>query len=480
MTWNRREVLAGLGIAGAHLLAFGCGSPPPVARPRYEVSGEIRSWLREAVELMSGGRNGDTTGTALAVSRRHTAAAEDVLGAGVGHARADGVVLRYWTGAGGVRPFEQATSELSRDGVMNAARILVKGSPAPRRVDFGPPPQPAPTPKPDPDQLDDAMYLQRLAAVDKRETGLSSRIVYAANLLEVDDAMVWFVGPRRDYEQRLFRVRRKLTRVAWNGTRPIISEVSRAWRGGLDDEQFSDDDLAYAREIALSLMTPGSFDDGEYEVVLAPDVVAALVDAAARTVYSLRSIDLPEVTARVTSGLIASPSVTIVDDPTKAHAYGSFEFDDEGEVASPIGIVDRGKFTKPLHRVRRPGHSGPAETPPSHLVVSPGTISSALVPQRGFRLEGDRGVSIDPASDRCVIAAQRAVEFDKGQRTGRQFTDIELVGTLSGLLGTFGDATSATKSIGIRDDRDGLPCWRSVDAPAIRAKGTLRARRRPA
>ena len=475
---NRREVLGGLGIASAHALwfAFGCGTPQ---RPRYrttgvEASGEIRTWLRDAVALIHGA---GLTGHALAVSSRHTVAAQDVLGAGVGHSRADGVVLTA-RDAHGRR--EQVTTDLTHDGVINAARRLA-GNVAPGRVDFGPPPPPAPVPRPDPDTLADANLIDSIAAVAKRDQGLSSRIVYASGLLELDDALVWSVAAGRDLEQRLFRVRRALTRVAWNGTRPIISEVSRAWAGGINDQTFSDDELAYARDVALALMTPGVFADGVHELVLAPDVVAGIVDASARALYTPQAQRRAEVARRLAVGKpVASQSFTLVDDPTVANAYGGFRFDDAGAIAEAVPIIDHGKLGRQLASGRRPGHVGPLEVSPSHLRVAHGTVVDNLVVDDGFLLEGNRGVLVDAASDRIVIAVQRALEVKHGQRTGRIYADIELVGELGALLGSIGDATQLTRTIGIRDERDGLPRWRSVEAPWLRAKGLIRARRRSA
>jgi predicted Zn-dependent protease len=278
----------------------------------------------------------------------------------------------------------------------------------------------------------------------------------------------------------LYRVRRALTRVAWNGTRPIISEVSRAWTGGIQDQTFSDDELAYARDVALALMTPGAFADGEHALVLAPDVVAGIVDAAARGLYTTRAARRPEVAARLQPGKpIAAQGLTLVDDPTVAGAYGGFRFDDDGELAAPVTLIDRGQLAGRIARQRRPGHTGPLEIMPSHLRVAPGTATK-LALDEGFLLEGNRGVAIDPASDRIVIEVQRALEIRRGQRTGRIYAEIELVGDLATLLATIGDATKATTTLGIRDDHDGQPRWRSIEAPWLRAKGLVRARRRQA
>lgn len=472
MTITRRELLEGLGLASAYVFAFGCGRPGRGAqRSTQEVSGEIRTWLRDAVAVLHGA---GFTGHALAVSRTHTVAAQDVLGAAVNHARCDGCVLTARDSHG---RREHVTSELTRDGVMAAARVLA-GKAAPARIDFGPPPAAAPVPRPDPAQLSDSALIDSVNAVTKRDPGLSSRIVYASGLLETDDATVWSVAEHRDLEQRLYRVRRALTRVAWNGTQPIISEVSRAWSGGIEDQTFSDDELAYARELALGLMTPGAFDDGEHALVLAPDVVAGIVDAAARTLYTTRAARRPEVAARLQSGKpIAANGFSLVDDPTVASAYGGFRFDDDGELATPVTLIDRGQLAGRIARHRRPGHTGPVEIMPSHLRVAPGTATELSLDE-GYLLEGNRGIALDPGSDRIVILVQRALEIRKGQRTGRVYSEIELVGELATLLGSLGEATKTTTTLGIRDDHDGRPRWRSVEAPWLRAKGLVRARRR--
>src|SRR4029077_2318148 len=132
----------------------------------------------------------------------------------------------------------------------------------------------------DPQHLDDVALLARVDAMTRRDSEGSSRIVYAAALLDIDDATGWSVAPGRDLEQRLVRVRRAATRVAWNGTRPVVSEVSRAWTGSIDDYNLTGAEIGDATRDALLLLTPGSFDDGEYAIVIEPTVVATIVDAA--------------------------------------------------------------------------------------------------------------------------------------------------------------------------------------------------------
>ncbi|HEY6033069.1 MAG TPA: metallopeptidase TldD-related protein [Kofleriaceae bacterium] len=473
MSVTRRELLEALGLASGYAFAFAaCGPPPkPPRRAPEELSGEVRGWLRDAVAAIHGA---GLTGHALAVSRSYQVAAVDVLGASANHARADGVVL-VASDAHGRR--EQVTSDLTSEGIAGAVLALV-GHATPARLQFGPPAAPPPPPKPDPEQLADSALLDSLATIAKRDKGLTSRIVYASDLVEVDDATVWSVAEHRDLEQRLYRVRRQIARVAWNGTRPLIVEVSRAWSGGFADQTFGDDELAYARDTALALMTPGSFADGEHDLVLAPDVVAGIVDAAARVLWTTRAAKRPEIAARFTPDrMIGSAAVTIVDDPTVAHAYGGFRFDDAGEPAVAVPLIERGKLVGKIAHGLRPGHTGVLEPMPSHVRFAPGTSETALALDAGYLLEGHRDVRVDPASDRIVIAVQRALEVQHGQRTGRVYAEIELVGDLTALLGSITAATKATRVTGVREVRDGLPRWRSVEAPWLRARGLVRARR---
>lgn len=474
MSWNRREVLGGLGVASAQALlwAFGCSHPArPVRHALGEVSSEIRALLHEAVETLAGA---GLTAHALAVSRLRSTAAIDVLGGGVAHARCDGVVLTVQQPKG---TREQVTSALSRDGVMAAVRALATRS-GTGRVDFGPAPRPARAPSPDPDTITDQALLDSVADIARRDTVQSSRIVYAAGMIDIDDSMLWSVAANRDLEQRLYRVRRSLTRVAWNGTRPIVSEVSRAWTGGINDQLFDDAEIAYAREVALALMTPTAFPDGEHALVLAPNVVAGVIDAAVRSLLTTTAALRPEVAQRLAVGAtVASPVLTLVDDPTTAGAYGGFEFDDAGQLASTMPLLDKGHVVGRVARGRRPGHVGPIEPASSHLRLAPGTVKE-LPLDDGFWLEGtSQNAIVDPASDRVVIAVQRALEIKHGKRTGRVFADVEVVGDLGPLLASITHATTETQTVGIRDEVDGLPRWRSIEAPFLLGKGLVRSRR---
>src|SRR6185437_4773427 len=176
---------------------------------------------------------------------------------------------------------------------------------------------PAPPPVHAIAELGDAALLDRVAAIEHRE--LPSRIVYAAGLLDLDDVTVWSVERGRELVHRALHVRRSLTRVAWDRERPSAIEVARAWTGGVDDHVLDDDEIARARDTALEVMTPSAFPAGTHPIVLSPSVAATVIDAAVRALLTSRAARRPEVGARLAAGAsVASPVITLVDDPTAA------------------------------------------------------------------------------------------------------------------------------------------------------------------
>lgn len=477
MTWSRRELLQTLGVASAQAILLACGGPQRASRRVAEGSNEIRGWLREAVAVLRGA--GFDEVHVLAVRRHRMTAALDVLGGGVARSSADGVVLSVKDHAGVRR--EHVTNDLSSDGVAAAVRVLTGGAKVkPAAIDFGFMPPLPKVPPPDPDALSDDQLLARVAAMANRDRSISSRIVYSAGLIDLEDAHVYSVAPGRDLEQRLVRVRKSITRVAWNGTRPIVAEAARAWSGGVDDQDLDDDELTRAREDALTLLTPRAFTDGEHGCVLEPEVAASILDVAVGALMTADAVRRPEVASRLSaSGNAVSPAITLVDDPMAAHAYGGFEFDDAGVLARPVTLIDSGKLVGRIGegRSRRAGHVGTIEHAASHLRITAGTDAQDQLLADGFVLEGALGAVVDPASDRLVVSVARARERASGRRTGRVFADVELVGSLAGMLSAITAVSKETRTIGLRDEIDGQPRWRSIETPWLRTKALLRARR---
>jgi predicted Zn-dependent protease len=494
---DRRAFLTGTS-AGAVLLAFGCHPHPASVVAPLEQRGEVRSWLRDAVARLAAAYPRARV-HALASTRQRVTAAADVLGEGVARSRVDGVVLVVHDATGF---HEQVSSELTAAGVAAAVAALAGKATAPRALEFAAPVDAPPLVGVDPRALGDSPLVGRARTMLGAEVELSSRIVYTAAVIDVDDAHVWSVGVDRtsdagahghDRAQRLVRVRRAVTRVAWNGTRPVVAEAARGWRGGLDDDSLSADAIGRATAAALELMTPGTFADGVRAVALEPSVAALVVDTATRALLTGAAAQLPEVAHRLVGGAaVAAPVLSLVDDPAAAGAYGGFHFDDDGVPAAPIALLDGGKLAgrlddamtaggaHPAGRARRPGHLGRSEPWPSHLVLAAGEAPLDGLLDDGYQLAGGIDAVFDPSSDRIVMSIARAYEVKGGHRTGRVYADVELVGDLGELLAGVAAIAADRDTLALRDEVDGLPRWRSVDAPGVITRGLVRARRRSA
>jgi len=478
VTWSRREVLATLGVASGNAILFACGAPSRRIARATAIDPEIRAWLREGVAILVAA--GLDAPHALAVASRRTTAAIDVLGAGVARSRCEGVVLSARAPAGHTR--EQVTNDLSRDGVLTAVRALlgVRANAKLRAasLDIGPAPGPVERVVPDPDALADGDLLARVNALAARDKTLSSRIVYAAASLDIDDAHVWSVAPGRTLEQRLVRVRRAVTRIAWHGTRPFAGEAARAWSGGIDALDLTDDEIVTASDNALTLLTPTAFETKSRAIVLEPAVGAALIDAAVRTLLTSDAQRRPDVARRIAARGKLADRVTLVEDPTVAGAYGAYRFDDAGLAAAPVTLVDAGRLVGRIERTSRAGHLGRSEVHASHVRFAPGTTPAAALLDEGMLLEGHQSTLVDPSSDRFVIQVARAREYIGGRATGRMFADIELRGELTALFASLSGVSKESVSIGMREDVDGLPRHRSYAPPWLAGTAVLRQRRR--
>lgn len=473
MSWDRREFLAAIGgAAGTSLLfAFGCGVPSARVRAPAQLAADVRTWLRDAVSRLAAVF---PTVHAQAVSRRRITGAYDVLGMGIAIEQRDGIVLTVRDDKGVWH--EQVTSDLTQAGILTAVRAI-GGTSQRRAIDF---PAAAEAP-PELRVIGDIEMKNRLGAIQRADKVTSSRIVYSAALIDVDDVDVWSVAPTHDRHTRVRRILQRATRAAWNGARPVVEHAERGWTGDLDDRgrALTEADVTAASTRVLQALTPGQFPQatGATAVILEPALVAQIADVVVRELLSDPASRRPEVLKR-TNGVLASSSITLVDDPTEVGTYGSLPISDAGEPTAIVTLIDQGQPSpQTLVRERRAGHIGELHVAPTHLRIASGTLTQPALLEDGWWLEGRVSVAYDAASDRVVLAVARARELKGGSTTGRVFSDVELAGSLTELLKAVDAVTADTETTILREEVADEPRWRSITAPWWRTKGVVRPRR---
>jgi predicted Zn-dependent protease len=440
-------------------------------RAPAQLAADVRTWLRDAVSRLAAVF---PTVQAQAVSRRRLTGALDVLGMGVAIEQRDGIVLSVRDDKGLLR--EQVTSDLTQAGILTAVRAIGGGSQR-REIEF-PPPEDTPL---ELRAISETELKNRLATIQRVDQITSSRIVYSAALIDIDDVDVWSLAPDHDRHTRVRRILQRATRAAWNGARPVVENAERGWVGDLDDpdRSLTEADVTAASTRVLQALTPGQFPlaSGATAVILEPALVAQIADVVVRELLSVPASRRPEVLKR-TNGAIASSLVTLVDDPTEVGTYGSLPVGDLGELTAPVALIDQGQPSPAtLTRERRAGHIGELLVAPTHLRVSPGTLAPPGLLGEGWWLEGRVSIAYDAASDRLVLAVARAREIKGGSTTGRVFPDVELAGSLTELLESVDAVTADSATTILREDVAGEPRWRSITAPWWRTKGVVRPRR---
>lgn len=458
--WTRRDLLRAAG-AGATLAAVGSlacagGGRATVEAPAYDPD-RLRAALRAAVD-----RAGErlTAPRAFAsihrrvrtlsdLDRRELVVEEHMIAIVGGQAR-DG------------RWVERGTTELSPEAIgLTAAELAAIGEGAPATVAAARTPRDHVSVARDPRDVSHRVWLHETDELAARLAArASSRIVYRAAWMTSDDEETWVVGADVDHRQRLVRGRAGAAMVTWHGHRPAAAEATAAVRSVPSAALVTDEALARAAADALTLFTPGGAPSGPATVVLAPELVAALVD---------RLLALPAVAAAVTP----APVLAIVDDPTSPDAFAGHAIDDDGRPARPTTITTAGAPLAGLAgtSARRAGPRWHRRRGATHLDIAAGPATAAALEAAavtGVVLEGLRDLRLDD-DGRLVIRAARGRELGRGQRTGRVWGDLELRADV-GELCAAATGVSQERAAVVFDD-DGPP--RGALAPWLVTRGEL-------
>ncbi len=321
--------------------------------------------------------------------------------------------------------------------------------------------------------------------------GMSPRIAHVSVSLvdEVRDTEVARTD-RRAVAQRVQRSVLSLEVVARDGARVERASESIGGVGGLERVGHAEAERAArtAASRALRLLGAPPAPAGDMPVILAAEAGGTFVhEAVGHPLEADLVLDELSLFRDAVGAQIASPLVTVVDDPTLPGAHGSFFVDDEGEPAQRSVLVDRGRLVAflgdrasaralPTARVghaRRESYAAPPIVRMSNTLIAPGVDDPADILRdtpSGLYVTRVGGGEVDTVSGQFVFEAVEAYRIERG-----------VVGDLVRGATLVGDVRSALEAID-RVGRDlGLApgvCGKDgQDVPVADGEPTLRIAR---
>lgn len=190
--------------------------------------------------------------------------------------------------------------------------------------------------------------LDRLRQLHARAKGLDARIVNARVLyLEMNEFSV-FNNRWADLAQRVTRVRVTLMLfVSGSDGQVRYDWLSKAGTSGWELLEFSDEEIQKVAKSATALLTAERIEPGEYQIISAPGVTGTIChESFGHGVETDMFLKERAMAAHYIDKTVGSPLVNILDDPSIPESWGSYFFDDEGELASPAHIVENGTFRR--------------------------------------------------------------------------------------------------------------------------------------
>lgn len=263
-------------------------------------------------------------------------------------APAAGTVLSAFDGR---TVYERAIHGFRRDQVQTAARELVRQAnfsnynppeETLRRGDFATPM------KIDPADLSVQEKLDRCRELHRRVKGRHPQIVNAqVQYIELSEHSV-FASRYADLAQRVQRVRLFLVVIVAGEDGQIQYDwTSKSGAAGWEVLNFTDEEIQSLVDRALALLGAERIEPGEYQIIAGPGVSGVIChESFGHGVETDMFLKQRARAAHFIDRTVGSSLVNIVDDPGRAGEFGSYFFDDEGQMAARTQIVENGFFRR--------------------------------------------------------------------------------------------------------------------------------------
>ena len=365
-----------------------------------------------------------------------------------------GLVLSAWNGAF----FEEmATSELTAKRMLALARELaetVQVAPLSETIATGLPAQKhfATPVAQDPTLLSPKDKLEMCRQLHGKSRELDPRIVNVqVRYSELQESKA-FANRTKQLSQNVTRLRLTVVVFVSDGQQLQYDWLTKEGTGGLELVQYSDEELRQLSARAVALLAAKKVAPGMYEVICTPDASGVIAHEAFGHGVELDMFLKERARSQQYLGKpIASPLVSIVDDPSYPGGHGSYFFDDEGQLASPTHIIRQGVFEQGLsdlfsaHLLHMPHTAnGRRESFERKIYVrmSNTFFARGETPVRSMIESVERGVYLsktssgmeDPKGWGMQVTSHYGEEIRHGKLTGRLFAPVGITGYVPDIL----------------------------------------------
>lgn len=294
--------------------------------------------------------------------------------------------------------------------------------------------------------------LAHVRDVQTRAQAADPRVVQARAQYVDNRYESTYIGRGRELTQQITRTVMAVFIATTDGAQVRYHVLIHGGTRGYEVATVTDDEIARTAEIAVRLLQAEKIEPGEYDIVTDPSVSGVLAHESFGHGVEL---DLfPKGRARSAHYLnkrVAAPSVQVYDDPGVAGGFGSYFFDDEGELARPTHIMRDGMFVRPISDFASATFAPGIHTPNGRRQdftrkvyarmtntffgtgdVSPEEIVSGVA--HGIYLRQAESGMEDPMGWGIQVTAHYGEEIVNGRLTGKLFAPVGVTGYVPDVL----------------------------------------------
>jgi TldD protein len=305
--------------------------------------------------------------------------------------------------------------------------------------------------------LESVSLAEKLALVrdlQRRIQALDTRIVRAQVRYSERRYNSTYIGRGRLLRQHLSGLNLQAVVMVQRQGVTAYNYLARSGAGGFELARVTDEELQEMVDGSVRLLDAERIEPGVYEVVTDPSVSGVIAHECFGHGVELDLFPKGRARAALYLGKrVAAPGVEMYDDPSVLGAFGSYFFDDEGELARPTRILQDGILQTPISDFasatftpgrhtpngRRQDFSRKVYARMSNTFFGRGNVPvSDLIGgvEHGVYLRRMESGMEDPMGWGIQVTAHYGEEIVNGKLTGKLFAPVGISGYVPELLGS--------------------------------------------